>query len=558
MAEVREKPERLRFAILCNSYEFERWQAECISETLQSGRAELVGLVMRCPASPAVQQGKWRKRWKSRKLALWRLYDRFYLRRFSQAIVRKDLRELLGEIPAIKDRPIKKGKFGEAVSEETLAFIASIKPDFILRFSYGILRGEILTAAQYGVWSFHHGDPAQFRGQPPGFWEIRHRSPVTGAILQMLSDELDAGRILHRGYFQTVPQSYAKSRDLLYTGVSSWVKRTCADIQLNDWPPTLPEGAQDFGQIYRQPKNLEVLAFLWITFLAFLRVQWTYKFHRQIWNCGIVEAPPAIVAGLAGDKDQRTALQNVIWMNPSKEEFFADPFGFPGTERHEAKVFFEHFDWSSERGHIGRSVFDGQTFGPVSEKLKLDTHLSYPYAMRLAGEELVLPENAEAGELNAYRMTDGGKIFDKRVVIKGEGWIDTTIIEHDDLLWAFALHENQAQNTHLHLYFAEKIAGPWQPHPLNPVKSDISSARPAGAPFRHGGRLYRPAQDCAKHYGSAISVNEVTVLSRTDYRERIVGRVTPPADSLYPYGLHTLSTAGRYTLIDGARKERRF
>jgi len=81
---------------------------------------------------------------------------------------------------------------------EDVATINKKDLDFILRFGFNIIRGEILNAARYGVWSFHHDDERKYRGSPPGFWELYYRDPVTGSILQRLTDRLDGGIVLKR------------------------------------------------------------------------------------------------------------------------------------------------------------------------------------------------------------------------------------------------------------------------------------------------------------------------------------------------------------------------
>jgi hypothetical protein len=85
------------------------------------------------------------------------------------------------------------------------------------------------------------------------------------------------------------------------------------------------------------------------------------------------------------------------------------------------------------------------------------------------------------------------------------------------------------------------------------VKLDIRSSRPAGTPFEHDGRLFRPAQDCAGSYGAAIVINEVTSLTPDRFSERPVARLTPEPRGPLPDGLHTLSAAGPRTLVDGKR-----
>src|SRR6185295_5342699 len=95
----------------------------------------------------------------------------------------------------------------------------------------------------------------------------------------------------------------------------------------------------------------------------------------------------------------------------------------------------------------------------------------------------------------------------------------------------------------LHLFYADRLLGEWQPHARNPVKSDARCARPAGRLQWRNGALYRPAQICAPLYGAGLSMNRVLRLTPHDYAERQVERVLPsPAEGIL--GLHTLNRAG--------------
>jgi hypothetical protein len=45
----------------------------------------------------------------------------------------------------------------------------------------------------------------------------------------------------------------------------------------------------------------------------------------------------------------------------------------------------------------------------------------------------------------------------------------------------------------------------------------------------------------------------VLALSSTEFAEEIVSRIRPQKDGLYPDGLHTISSVGGMTLLDGKR-----
>jgi hypothetical protein len=84
---------------------------------------------------------------------------------------------------------------------------------------------------------------------------------------------------------------------------------------------------------------------------------------------------------------------------------------------------------------------------------------------------------------------------------------------------------------------------------MNPIVSNVQTARPAGALFRQDGKLYRPAQDCAKSYGASIAVQEILTLSPTEYRERSAYKIEP--DWLPNIrGCHTISLCDEITLLD--------
>jgi hypothetical protein len=105
----------------------------------------------------------------------------------------------------------------------------------------------------------------------------------------------------------------------------------------------------------------------------------------------------------------------------------------------------------------------------------------------------------------------------------------------------------------LYIWHAPDLLGPWEPHAANPVKVDLGSARPAGTPFAYRGDLYRPAQDCSRTYGGRVVINRILRLTPTDFQEELIAYVEPITDSPYVAGLHTLSSFGDLTLIDGKR-----
>jgi len=141
------------------------------------------------------------------KSLLWGLYTRLDRKLHPVAedpLEERDCSGILSGIESIQVTPITQ-RFVHRFPDDAIETIRSRKLDVLLRFGFNILRGDILQAVQYGVWSFHHGDPDFYRGGPAHFWEMYERNPLSGAVLQILTEDLDAGRMLGKTLFATAP-----------------------------------------------------------------------------------------------------------------------------------------------------------------------------------------------------------------------------------------------------------------------------------------------------------------------------------------------------------------
>ena len=80
---------------------------------------------------------------------------------------------------------------------------------------------------------------------------------------------------------------------------------------------------------------------------------------------------------------------------------------------------------------------------------------------------------------------------------------------------------------------------------MNPVLLDATVSRPAGALFKRSGKTFRPAQDCSRIYGGAISVCRVDRLSESGFCQTVTGRIE--ADAL---GCHTYNRRSGLEVLD--------
>jgi hypothetical protein len=93
------------------------------------------------------------------------------------------------------------------------------------------------------------------------------------------------------------------------------------------------------------------------------------------------------------------------------------------------------------------------------------------------------------------------------------------------------------------------LSDKWTSHPLNPIVSDIRSARPAGKVFLDDGKIIRPSQDCSGRYGRAFNYNIIHTLSENEYSESISEKVEPKWD-VDLKGTHTFNSDGKSVIID--------
>ena len=102
----------------------------------------------------------------------------------------------------------------------------------------------------------------------------------------------------------------------------------------------------------------------------------------------------------------------------------------------------------------------------------------------------MIPESSTAHEVVLYRAE---RFPDRWVrhatLVAGREISDATLLERNGRFWLFGSErhsEGNASDTMV-VFGADRLEGPWLPHPMNPVLIDRSAARPGG-----GSRDARP------------------------------------------------------------------
>ena len=178
-------------------------------------------------------------------------------------------------------------------------------------------------------------------------------------------------------------------------------------------------------------------------------------------------------------------------------------------------------------------------------------HLSYPCVFRTGTAIYMIPETGANGTVELYRCVRFPDKWDLEKELFKAKAVDTTIWMDDGLFWYFVtLQELRGSGSQLWLFYATALTGEWTPHPCNPISTDVRNSRGAGAIFQNDGKLFRPSQDCSKHYGYSFTLNQIVVLDRYQYQEKPYVTANPE----WAQGLlatHTYSHFGQREIIDG-------
>ena len=539
------KKEYLRFGIMCDDLSFNKFQIKIIKNILELDYVALKLIIINNGPKNKIKKNKGFFYYLNH--FIYGIYDHL---NGPEILERIDCSNFFQKIPKINCKYKLKGKYSQYFLKKDIEQIKSYKLDFILRFGFNIIRGEILKTANYGVWSFHHGDEMKYRGGPPCFWEIYYSDPITGCVLQRLTNILDGGIILKKGYFITqLLSSFKKNRQNLYKSTINWPKQVCIDIHNGNANYLLNRPSKSNASIYRAPKNNEMGRYFLNRLKYFIKyykatfLKFPLLIRREFWNIGIINQPIENVL----DNNSKF-FDKVKWVSKIFDfKFRADPFGIKYKGNY--YIFFEEYDYKKENGHIScvKIKKNGDLTNP-SIAINPKEHLSYPFLFKYKEEIYCLPGRKKYG-ISLYKAIDFPKKWKRQcVLLENKRFSDSTIVKYKNLWWLFTYNH---EDCGLYLFYSKNPLGNWAPHKKNPVKQDIRSSRPAGTLFFKDNFLFRPSMDLSIHYGRQIFLNRIKKLNKNDFKEETIKIIEPKENWKYQKGIHTLSRIDqKYTLID--------
>ena len=512
----------LRFAVLCDGGPLDGWAASAIDHLLTTPGIIPAAFLVTGARSPQPR---------ARVPLLFRLYTARTRRRAAAEAV--DLAAIAPAVPRLQ-------------ADEDAA--RALDLDFVLSLHTDLSAVSLADATRYGLWAFDFDRDSSAPASAGEVSQLLRGETVLSAALLRVGPRVDGATVLREGWFRADAARPLASIARARLDAARWPAAVAGGLRraipLREPPDARPVPGRSAPAV---PATLQTarLGALYVRHL--LLAMWRHAFRHPQWNIGIVDRP---IHELVGG----TARPPVRWFPlTGRKGFLADPFGVQRGST--LTVLCEYFDYRLGKGIVARvEVADGVFRAPAKPVLALPEHLSYPCVVEDGRDVYCIPEILGSREVTLFKADPTLRRWIRDdVLLRDVAAVDPTVTRHAGRWWLMFVDGDGAPDANLVVWHAHDLRGPWAPHALNPVKVDVRSARPAGPLFVHDGRLYRPAQDCSRRYGTRVVLHEVTRLTPDDFDERIVGAIEPSPGSPYPAGRHTVAGVGDVTLVDGHR-----
>lgn len=282
----------------------------------------------------------------------------------------------------------------------------------------------------------------------------------------------------------------------------------------------------------------------------FVRIRRAFTYQK--WNIMITPLNRLdLVQSRAGAFKTRTPLFKAEW-----PKSYADPFFFKFNGK--KYIIYETFDFKPYLGQISIAQLDAENkiiLNTTKILFTNRTHFSYPCVFEHDDKVFVVPENILSQKVTAFELDMNSlEIVSEKNLLSGRRFVDPTIFFRDGYFWILFTEWNNYNygSSKLYLYYAKSFEGPYTPHDLNPIVTDMSRARSAGNVFEHEGKIYRPSQDCLNRYGQKINISQIEKISTSEYQEKVVQYILPDAN--YYLCCHHMSLADDQLILDGQKE----
>mgnify|MGYP003642529954 CR=1 FL=1 len=429
-------------------------------------------------------------------------------------------------------------------TNSAVEIIKSLKLDLILQSDFSHLKGSILNAATYGIWSLRNNNYFLKENTWFGLEEIVNRKDGVEVTLEKCVNTNEDRICIDKAFFNSTTSFFKTQATILESSVSLVVKNIDSILK-----------GQELVTTSFKVNKVETISLLRYFFdyykSLFNRVyeKVSYSLFGTRYNCW------ALFMGTGDFLEAK--LESIVPVKLPKNEFWADPFLL--KHENELYVFFENYEYDRALGKIScAKIVNGEVM-PATDVLVKDYHLSYPFIFKEGDELFLMPETSQNNRLEIYRCTGFPNKWELyKTAFEGERIVDTTLYtDKDGIKWLFLNKSVDPNVSFANELFIYQISSSLKtlnliPHEQNPVLIDASVARNGGGIFKNNGRLYRPSQaNIQGVYGRALNINEISVLTIERYEEQTIKRISPNFNSGLK-AMHHLHQIEDYFVFDAS------
>lgn len=397
----------------------------------------------------------------------------------------------------------------------------------IIKFGMGLLRVDGAMNI-FTILSFHHGDPAFFRGRPAGFYEILQNAESVGIVVQRLTDDLDAGVIFSSAQSKIFHYSYKDTSINFYKNSKFLLRKALKNYSVDCY-----QKLEKFGPNYHLPSNLLVCFFIFkLCFRKIKRLLYGLFIEKR-WNIALFSFDGHNIPISLDIHNGLTPSIN------SPYTFYADPF----FSQDGKSIFCEGMHSLSGLGEIIQLDRSNLNY---SQSILNGRHYSYPSVLMFNGLEGILPETASHSGSHIYFAPFGSKSSMVKVLgIEDLRLIDATLFEHHGTFFLFGGQGRYSEDT-LELFYSDNAIGPFHRHPCSPIVINPKGARMGGAIFKVDNKIYRFGQNNCYGYGNGLIAFEIINLTKNLYNETYVDEIS----LINACGPHTINFHDGQMIID--------
>lgn len=523
----------LRLLLVTNGGTIPHWLCRCLDDMKRSGSAEVVLVLEAARAA--------KRRPDSVLYRLHAHFDRLLFRRLPDALAPVSAHTALPHCPIIPQAQLRNRPLDDVPIDVVVDPFALLGPDCEA------------VRPQYGTWTTTFGRSGDPKTQStPGYWEVVEGVPETETRLCIRQGGIARMLAIYVSVAPTDRRSVSRSQNHVYWKLAAALASKLHALWKD--PATFVRGldaAMPFDAVRlpaSAPANRAVVRACTGLVRRYIADKWRHARYRDQW---------ALAYQMDGGIPGRSGTPRTLL--PPPDRAWADPF--PVRVGNEYYVFHEDWELPAGKGSLVVTVLDekGNPLAQCLPVLEEAHHLSYPFVFPWDGNFFMVPESAAGNRVQLYRCVRFPDRWKReRVLLSEVRAFDPTPAYLCGRWWLFAnvAPYGAGSMDELQVFHADSPLGPWVPHGKNPVNSDVRSARPAGRIFERDGQIYRPAQDCSKHYGYAVSINRIARLDPEAYEEVEVDKILPSWGPEVT-GVHTFNSAGELTVIDCVIRRRR-